>query len=127
MLYWWGDTFANGQYSDAFWPTVDPYRLPGVTASRKVLADGAGGDWGASLPDVNWVGGSTDGQRAAIGQYLKGLQSTLLAKKSWFCLDDSIICLGAGITCTDAAAVESTVENRNLGPTGNSPSPWTAR
>ncbi|WP_189189761.1 polysaccharide lyase 8 family protein [Streptomyces albiflavescens] len=118
MLYWWGDTFCNGQYSDAFWPTVDPYRLPGITASRKVLADAAGGDWGASLPDVNWVGGATDGQRAAIGQYLKGLQSTLLAKKSWFCLDDSIVCLGAGITCTDGTTVESTVENRNLGPTG---------
>ncbi|MEU9211354.1 polysaccharide lyase 8 family protein [Streptomyces sp. NPDC048415] len=118
MLYWWGDTFCNGQYSDAFWPTVDPYRLPGITASRKVLADAAGGDWGASLPDVNWVGGATDGQRATIGQYLKGLQSTLLAKKAWFCLDDAIVCLGAGIKCTDGSAVESTVENRNLGPTG---------
>ncbi|GAA5018327.1 polysaccharide lyase 8 family protein [Streptomyces siamensis] len=118
MLYWWGDTFCNGQYSDAFWPTVDPGRLPGTTASRKVLADAAGGDWGASLPDVNWVGGATDGQRAAIGQYLKGLQSTLLAKKSWFCLDDAIVCLGAGIRCSDGTAVESTVDNRNLGPTG---------
>ncbi|MEU6142890.1 polysaccharide lyase 8 family protein [Streptomyces sp. NPDC047081] len=118
MLYWWGDTYANGQYSDAFWPTVDPYRLPGTTASRTVLADAAGGDWGASLPDVNWVGGATDGARAAIGQYLKGLQSTLMAKKSWFCLDDSIVCLGAGIKCTDGTAVETTIENRNLGPTG---------
>ncbi|MGW3690007.1 polysaccharide lyase 8 family protein [Streptomyces sp. NPDC005125] len=119
MLYWWGDTYGNGQYSDAFWPTVDPYRLPGTTASRKALADAAGGDWGASMPDVNWVGGATDGQRAAIGQYLKGLQSTLLAKKSWFCLDDAIVCLGAGIKCSDGTAVESTVENRNLGPTGS--------
>ncbi|MEU3301079.1 polysaccharide lyase 8 family protein [Streptomyces sp. NPDC006678] len=118
MLYWWGDTYANGQYSDAFWPTVDPYRLPGTTTSRKTLADGAGGDWGAAKPDVNWVGGATDGTRAAIGQYLRGLQSTLMAKKSWFCLDDSIVCLGAGITCTDGTAVESVVENRNLGPTG---------
>ncbi|WP_153537197.1 polysaccharide lyase 8 family protein [Streptomyces sp. RB17] len=121
MLYWWGDTFANGQYSDAFWPTVDPYRLPGTTVSRKALADGAGGDWGASMPDVNWVGGATDGRRAAVGQYLKGLQSTLVAKKSWFFLDDTVVCLGAGITCTDGTAVETTVENRNLGPTGGAP------
>ncbi|SDJ59459.1 polysaccharide lyase 8 family protein [Streptomyces indicus] len=120
MLYWWGSDYANGQYSDAFWPTVDPYRLPGITASRKVLADAAGGDWGASLPDVNWVGGATDGQRAALGQYLRGLQSTLMAKKSWFCLDDAIVCLGAGIKCTDGAVVESTVDNRNLGPSGGS-------
>ncbi|WP_199550099.1 polysaccharide lyase 8 family protein [Streptomyces sp. N35] len=119
MLYWWGSDYANGQYSDAFWPTVDPYRLPGITASRKVLADAAGGDWGASMPDVNWVGGATDGQRASVGQYLRGLQSTLMAKKSWFCLDDAIVCLGANIQCTDGAVVETTVENRNLGPTGN--------
>ncbi len=96
MLYWWGDTFANGQYSDAFWPTVDPYRLPGTTASRKALANGASGDWGASLPDVNWVGGATDGKRAAVGQYLRGLSSTLMAKKSWFFLDDTVVCLGGG-------------------------------
>ncbi len=120
MLYWWGDTYANGQYSDAFWPTVDPYRLPGITASRKVLADAAGGDWGASMPDVNWVGGATDGQRASVGQYLRGLQSTLMAKKSWFCLDDAIVCLGANIQATDNTTVESTIENRNLGPTGTS-------
>ncbi|MFG2769858.1 polysaccharide lyase 8 family protein [Streptomyces sp. NPDC048350] len=118
MLYWWGDTYANGQYSDAFWPTVDPYRLPGTTNSRITLADAAGGDWGAAKPDVNWVGGATDGNRAAVGQYLKGLQSTLMAKKSWFCLDDSLVCLGAGIKCTDGAAVESVVENRNLGVSG---------
>ncbi|OIK00385.1 lyase [Streptomyces sp. MUSC 14] len=121
MLYWWGDSFANGQYSDAFWPTVDPYRLPGTTVSRKVLADAAGGDWGAAKPDVNWVGGATDGERAAVGQYLKGLRSTLVAKKSWFFLDDTVVCLGAGITCTDGAAVETTVDNRNLGATGNAP------
>ncbi|WP_439081542.1 polysaccharide lyase family 8 super-sandwich domain-containing protein [Streptomyces sp. WL006] len=121
MLYWWGDTFANGQYSDAFWPTVDPYRLPGTTASRKALANGAGGDWGASLPDVNWVGGATDGKRAAVGQYLRGLSSTLMAKKSWFFLDDTVVCLGAGIQCRDGATVETTVDNRNLGPTGNAP------
>ncbi|MFD7443362.1 polysaccharide lyase 8 family protein [Streptomyces sp. NPDC059909] len=119
MLYWWGDTYGNGQYSDAFWPTVDPYRLPGITVSRKPLADAAGGDWGASRPDVNWVGGATDGRHAAVGQYLKGLSSTLVAKKSWFCLDDTIVCLGAGIGCTDGAAVETIVDNRNLGAAGN--------
>lgn len=121
MLYWWGDTFAGGQYSDAFWPTVDPYRLPGTTVSRKALADAAGGDWGAAKPNVNWVGGASDGQRAAVGQYLQGLQSTLVAKKSWFFLDDTVVCLGAGITGTDGTAVETTVENRNLGPTGGAP------
>ncbi|MFJ7069621.1 polysaccharide lyase 8 family protein [Streptomyces sp. NPDC101115] len=118
MLYWWGGTFANGQYTDDFWPTVDPYRLPGTTASRKPLADGEGGTWGAARPDVRWVGGATDGTYAAVGQYLKGLSSTLLAKKSWFFLDDAVVCLGAGIHGRDGTGVESVVENRNLGPSG---------
>lgn len=119
MLYWYGDTYGIGQYSDAFWPTVDPYMLPGTTVSTLPLADAAGGSWGASHPDATWVGGTTDGTYSAVGQDVRGLQSTLTGKKSWFCLDDSIFCLGAGITCTDGAGVQTTVDNRNLGP-GNS-------
>ncbi|NUT36878.1 MAG: polysaccharide lyase 8 family protein [Hamadaea sp.] len=115
MTYWWGNTFGNGQYSDAYWPTVDPYRLPGVTASRKVLPDAAGGAWGASYPATTWVGGATDGMYSALGQDTRGLQSTLSGRKAWFCLDDAVVCLGAGITCTDGTAVETTVDNRNLG------------
>ncbi|GAA2518276.1 polysaccharide lyase 8 family protein [Streptomyces gobitricini] len=118
MLYWWGGDFANGQYSDSFWPTVDPYRLPGTTASSKALADGEGGAWGAARPDVRWVGGATDGTYAAVGQYLRGLSSTLLAKKSWFFLDDAVVCLGAGIHGRDGTGVESVVDNRNLGASG---------
>ncbi|RSS71754.1 polysaccharide lyase 8 family protein, partial [Streptomyces sp. WAC06614] len=118
MLMWWGSAYGNGQYSDAFWPTVDPYRLPGTTVSRAPLADGAGGDWGAARPDASWVGGSTDGEFASVGQHLRGLSSTLSARKSWFFLADSVVCLGAGIRCTDGAVVESVVDNRNLGAAG---------
>ncbi|HEY3478310.1 MAG TPA: polysaccharide lyase 8 family protein, partial [Streptomyces sp.] len=118
MLSWWGDTYGNGQYSDCFWPTVNPYRLPGTTVSTKTLADAYGGAWGASRPDTVWAGGATDGEFAAVGQYVKGLGSTMLGKKSWFCLDDAVVCLGAGITATDGVPVESVVDNRNLGPTG---------
>lgn len=121
MLYWWGDTYGNGQYSDAFWATVDPYRLPGTTTSAKRLADAAGGDWGASRPAVDWVGGATDGTMAGIGQHLRGLGGTLEAKKSWFFVDDTVVCLGAGITCTDGTAVESVIDNRNLGANGAHP------
>lgn len=119
MLLWWGSTYGNGQYSDAFWPTVNPYRLPGTTVSRKTLADGAGGDWGASRPDATWVGGTTDGEFAAVGQHLKGLGSTLTARKSWFFLSDTVVCLGAGIRATDGTAVETVVDNRNLGAAGS--------
>ncbi|MFE0801625.1 polysaccharide lyase 8 family protein [Streptomyces sp. NPDC058812] len=117
-LSWWGDDYANEQYSQTFWATVDPNRLPGITASRKRLADGQGGQWGAERPAVKWVGGTTDGTYAAVGQHLKGLASTLEARKSWFFLDEGIVCLGAGITASDGEAVDTVVDNRRLGPTG---------
>ncbi|GGQ30982.1 polysaccharide lyase 8 family protein [Streptomyces roseolilacinus] len=122
MLSWWGPgpgTAGDGQYTDWFWPTVDPYRLPGTTVSTRRLADREGGEWGAPRPDARWVGGVTDGEYAAIGQHLRGLGSTLEARKSWFCADDAVVCLGAGITCADGVPVETVVDNRNLGEAGD--------
>ncbi|GGU43678.1 polysaccharide lyase 8 family protein [Streptomyces lavendofoliae] len=119
MLYWWGPgPGADAQYTDWFWPTVDPYRLPGTTVSTKRLPDRAGGEWGAPKPAARWVGGVTDGEFAAVGQHLKGLGSTLEARKSWFCVADTVICLGAGIGCADGVPVETVVDNRNLGEAG---------
>ncbi|MEU9221667.1 polysaccharide lyase 8 family protein [Streptomyces sp. NPDC048376] len=122
LLTWWAngtEPDRSGQYTDWFWPTVDWYRLPGTTVSTKRLPDRAGGEWGAPKPDVRWVGGTTDGAYAAVGQHLKGLGSTLEARKSWFFLDDSVVCLGAGITCADGVPVETVVDNRNLGEGGD--------
>ncbi|MEU9124230.1 polysaccharide lyase 8 family protein [Streptomyces sp. NPDC048506] len=118
MLYWWGADFGGDQYTDAFWPTVDPYRLPGTTVSTKRLADDEGDGWGEPRPAVRWVGGTTDGEFAAIGQHLRGLASTLGARKSWFALADCVVCLGAGITARDGVPVETVVDNRCLGAYG---------
>ncbi|MGG7571288.1 polysaccharide lyase 8 family protein [Streptomyces sirii] len=118
MLYWWGADFGGDQYTDAFWPTVDPYRLPGTTVSTKRLADNEGGGWGEPKPTARWVGGTTDGEFAAIGQDLRGLSSTLTAQKSWFALADCVVCLGAGITSGDGVPVETVVDNRRLGEYG---------
>ncbi|MEV5145832.1 polysaccharide lyase 8 family protein [Streptomyces sp. NPDC052727] len=117
MLSWW-PRGRSGQYTDWYWPTVDWYRLPGTTVSTKRLPDRAGGEWGAPKPDVRWVGGTTDGTYAAVGQHLKGLGSTLRAHKSWFFLDDAVVCLGAGISCADGVPVETVVDSRNLGENG---------
>lgn len=120
MLSWW-PRGSGDQYTDWYWPTVDWYRLPGTTVSTRRLADRAGGEWGAPKPAVRWVGGTTDGTYAAVGQHLKGLGSTLQARKSWFFLDDAVVCLGAGITCADGVPVETVVDNRNLGENGTQP------
>ncbi|MBE4774675.1 hyaluronate lyase [Streptomyces sp. cf124] len=113
---WWADGHGD-QYTNWFWPTVDWYRLPGTTVSTRRLADREGGEWGAPKPAVRWVGGTTDGEYAAVGQHLAGLGSTLRAHKSWFCVADAVICLGAGISCADGVPVETVVDNRNLGET----------
>ncbi|MFF6954078.1 polysaccharide lyase 8 family protein [Streptomyces iakyrus] len=117
MVSWWAEGTGD-QYTDWFWPTVDWYRLPGTTVSTQRLADREGGEWGTARPDARWVGGTTDGTYAALGQHLKGLGSTLEARKSWFCVEDAVICLGAGITCSDGVPVETVVDNRNLGASG---------
>ncbi|MEU9010687.1 polysaccharide lyase 8 family protein [Streptomyces sp. NPDC048479] len=118
MLYWWPGEAAGDQYTNWFWPTVDPYRLPGTTVSTKRLADRAGGEWGEPKPAAKWVGGASDGEFAAVGQHLLGLGSTLQARKSWFCAADAVVCLGAGISSTDGVPVETVVDNRNLGADG---------
>ncbi|MFD0891716.1 polysaccharide lyase family 8 super-sandwich domain-containing protein, partial [Streptosporangium algeriense] len=111
MLTWWAEGHG-AQYSDSFWQTVDPYRLPGTTVSTRRLADGEGPGWGDTRPPSRWVGGASDGVYATVGQHLYGFASTLEAFKSWVFLDDTVVCLGAGITCADGVPVETVVDNR---------------
>ncbi|MER5490421.1 polysaccharide lyase 8 family protein [Streptomyces sp. NPDC002490] len=118
MLQWWPRGRRADQYTDWYWPTVDWYRLPGTTVSTRRLPDRAGGEWGAPRPPGRWVGGTTDGTHAVVGQDLHGLCSSLRARTAWFFLDDAVVCLGAGITARDGVPVETVVDNRNLGPRG---------
>ncbi|NBV97511.1 MAG: hypothetical protein EBT30_08225, partial [Verrucomicrobia bacterium] len=100
------------QYMDTYWATVDWYHLPGTTADLSATPDYA-------VTDQNWVGGAQVEKKygvAGMSEHPAGTQ--LYAKKSWFMLDDEIVCLGAGITCTSGGQVDTTVENRKLGKTG---------
>ncbi|RDY29387.1 hypothetical protein CHL78_001430 [Romboutsia weinsteinii] len=111
------------QYSKGFWPTVDPYRLPGTTVDTLKLADGAGGQ--NSRGSQDWVGGSAiDKKYGAYGMYLdkskdKGYVMDLQAKKSWFTFDDEVVALGAGISSSKDRNIETIVENRRLSEAGN--------
>lgn len=110
------------QYGDAYWATVDHYRLPGVTAdttATKLPADtgypiGPRAKGQGTRTAYNWVGGATLGNFGAAGMQLDGWNVTLTAKKSWFMFDDEIVCLGAGISSTDGRPIETIVENRKL-------------
>ena len=109
------------QYSENFWPTVDPYRLAGTTVDTRPreaktlpLAPGLLYADGYKSPQ-RWVGGaSIDALYGAVGMWLDAYESTLEAKKSWFMAGNEIVCLGAGINSTDNRTIETTVENRKL-------------
>ncbi|MFE0677821.1 polysaccharide lyase family 8 super-sandwich domain-containing protein [Streptomyces sp. NPDC058867] len=101
-----------GHYTDGYWPTVDPYRLPGTTVDTLTLADAAGT---GTRSAATWVGGASlpDGYGCA-GMDFRQHGSTLTARKSWIFLDDAVVCLGAGIGGGSGAEVVTTVENRKL-------------
>jgi len=101
------------QFNSDFWPTVDPYHLPGTTVETNSHASSAGE---ATTTDQNWVGGAqVNSTYGAAGMSLHAWNTSLYAKKSWFMLDNEIVCLGSGITCGGPAAVHTTAENRRLG------------
>ncbi|MFA9197164.1 MAG: polysaccharide lyase family 8 super-sandwich domain-containing protein [Aliarcobacter sp.] len=106
------------QYMDTYWATVDWYHLPGTTADLTPLSV-IPSEAVAGLTDQNWVGGAQVSKTFGVaGMSAHPADTALYAKKSWFMLDDKIVCLGAGITCTSGGQVDTTVENRKLGKTG---------
>lgn len=110
-----------GQFNDGFWPTVDPYRLPGTTVDTRERADlGTGGGTSTYRPANAVAGGAVlDGRHTAAAMEVVGAEgSTLRARKSWFLIDNAVVALGAGITASDGRTVETVVENRNLGAGG---------
>ncbi len=105
------------QFSDDFWATVNPYRLPGTTVDTRQRADSSGQ---SKAPATQWVGGAVLGGRSgAVGMDLAAFASTLVAKKAWFLLEDAILALGAGITSTDGSPIETIIENRKLNAQGD--------
>jgi hyaluronate lyase len=124
-----------GHYDQDYWPTVNPYRLPGTTVDTQTLADSANA---GQKSNQSWVGGAEIlGLYGVTGTSLKSQGNTLVGKKSWFMFDDEVVALGADITSTDSRTIETTVENRRITTTTNaltvngtaqptSPLPWSA-
>jgi hyaluronate lyase len=103
------------QFSANFWPTVDPYRLPGTTVNREGRTAGVNPS-SMEIPRAfqPFAGGvAMDRRWGVLGMDHVNHNKSLSAVKSWFLLDDAVVCLGAGITGTGGSAVETTVENRS--------------
>ena len=97
------------QFSDAFWPTVDPQRLPGTTvlAGSTEAPNRTGGRLVA--------GGATLDGYSAVMMQLRPDGAPVEAKKSWFLLDDAVVALGADIrSAAPEQHVETIVEDRLL-------------
>ncbi|MCM0599875.1 polysaccharide lyase 8 family protein [Periweissella fabalis] len=110
------------QYGESYWPTIDPYRLPGTTIDTKPLPN-VGDGFVAPTPQNTWAGGVTNGNNAVISMALdqQGLHlgkqtipMNLQAKKSWFMVDNQVVALGAGITGASNTGIETVGEDRLL-------------
>jgi chondroitin AC lyase len=103
LLYRRGDEYAG------IFPVWNWERLPGITAETA-----PGGDLDRLLPNGNrsrgetrFVGGVTNGTTGLAAMDLR--RGNLRARKSWFCLDGVVVCLGAGIHCESDNRVVTTV------------------
>ena len=105
-------------YTDEFWATVDPYRLPGTTVDTRRRADvgrGSGQGTGAIMAPNRIAGGTVvEGGFGTAELDLYGEGSTLRAHKKWHFLDDAVVALGTEISASDGRRIETIVENRNL-------------
>ncbi|HZG87988.1 polysaccharide lyase 8 family protein [Paenibacillus sp.] len=117
-------TLYNGDlehYSDGYWPTVDPYRLAGVTVTDQPRTNGFG-NWYRS--GESWAGGTELlGQYGSAGMMLEdyrteAFEDPMRAKKSWFLFQDEIVAVGSDIRFDGPFRVETVVENRKLNADG---------
>ncbi|WP_144765831.1 polysaccharide lyase 8 family protein [Curtobacterium sp. 9128] len=104
-----------GQWANEWWPTADKTRIPGTTVVQQTPTVGVGV---RSTVANTWAGGAVLDGDAAVGMGLSFRTQPLRARKSWFCIGDVVVCLGAGITSTDGNVIQTIVEQRNVGPAG---------
>ncbi len=120
------------QYTENYWNTVNPLRLPGTTVVPVNIGtgkpDGSGFAQGGDFcSKESWVGGTSIGNYGVSGMSFSGetqgiagdapvsYAPDLKGKKSWFMFDDEMVCLGAGITNKNMELpVETTIENKKL-------------
>lgn len=102
-----------GQYADGYWPTVDPYRLPGTTVTKTLLKDGAGA---GCLSSRDFVGGAVlHNKYGAIAMELEDVvheSGGLTGRISWFLFGAYIVAVGSDIQSRSPAAVETIIDNR---------------
>jgi chondroitin AC lyase len=95
----------SGRELDVGPPVWDWKRLPGTTCEQGPLPDPV-----KQMGKTDFVGGASDGLTGAAAMHL--LRGALDARLARFFLDDCIVALGAGITCTSDNPVVTSIEQR---------------
>jgi hyaluronate lyase len=108
------------RFNEDFWPTINPYRLPGITVDTQPRKPGdTGGAQQGELSTSPWAGGVQLGDYAMASMHLAAQESTLTARKSWLFLGDAIVSLGSDINAQDDREIETIVENAKLNRAGD--------
>ena len=115
------------QYGGSYWPTIDPYRMSGVTrvtrprnvTSGRIVMQGGQSAYVNDFPREDYSfneysGGLSLGTYGAAGMSISNMNESLGAKKSWFMFDDEIVFINSGIKDNSSYGVETTIENRRL-------------
>ena len=104
-----GDT---SQFSNNYWNTIDPHRLPGITTDH---TEGTNYESGlAYTSDRDYAGGSSvDDLYATVAMDFHGQNTDLTAKKAWFAFDDEVVALGTDINGI-TKDTETIIENKQI-------------
>ena len=104
----------NSNKSKDFWPTVDMYHLPGITASINERRDGSGERrHKAKMSTKSFVGGVSTGEVALVGMDFLSWNNQTSGKKSWFLIDNTMIAMGSNISSSDGE-IHTTIDNRAI-------------
>lgn len=125
---WWtgmGMTYLYNadltQYGGSYWATIDMGRLAGTTTDHS--GSGEPVAWKFYGNTKNTVGGAAlNGLYATVAMDYATLNvtgSSLLGKKAWFLFGDRVVAVGAGISSSSGASVETIVDNRALNTAGD--------
>lgn len=100
-------------------PLMNHYRVPGTTVDMIPREFCGSGmilfDHQSKAADIARAGGvMMDGLYSSAMMQLLASRSDLMAKKSWFCFDNEVVCLGSDINLDADREVITTVENRQF-------------
>ncbi len=109
MIYLYNGDLSH--YSNGYWPTVDPYLLPGTTELVTKREDGSGE---TKLPS-GFVGSTKlNDHAAAVAMDFSNYNNKLSARKGRFIFDNKIVFLTTDIQNKGTNDSITTIENRKL-------------